>query len=402
MSVALIFPGQGSQYIGMGKELCTSFSLANQTIEEASEIINMDITKCWRADYNLNNTREAQPMILAVTIAAFRVYQNVIGSRPSVAAGHSLGEYAALVSSGHFSFKDALNIVKARGELMQAASDQFPGQMIAIMHSNYSDVEEIYDRTRRRWRDLTLACDNSKLHKVFSGTTEATGMFITQLEEKNIHYKVISNSGAFHNDTMQSAANKMFDVLSNVEVNKGDFPVLSNVDALPHTLNTLKKMLVLQVTKPVRWRETVDNLVRYGAKIFVEIGPRKVLGNMIDPNKNSFKFLSFSTSKDVDHVRSILEIYTNDSEENKYDFSFIDEFLNHSIVMKNHNHTNSNNSQIYEIYRKIEDLKNNKNNNENVDGQIIQYVLEICSLKNVPLEEQESLIKNLLRKTRLK
>ncbi|WP_440119535.1 ACP S-malonyltransferase [Paenibacillus sp. QZ-Y1] len=397
MSVALIFPGQGSQYIGMGKELCTSFSLASQTIEEASEIINMDITKCWRTDYNLNNTRDAQPMILAVSIAAFRVFYQEIGLSPSAAAGHSLGEYAALVSSGHISLKDALNIVKVRGELMQAASDQFPGRMVATMHSNYSDVEEIYDRTRRRWRNFTLACDNSKLHKVFSGTIEATGMFIDQLKDKNIQYKVINNSGAFHNDTMQSAANKMFEVLSDVKVNKGDFPVLSNVDALPHTMNTLKKMLVLQITKPVRWRETVDNLVRHGATSFVEIGPRKVLGNMIDHDKKNFQFLSFCTSKDVDQVRSMLEIQPNNSEGSKDDFSIVDELVNHSIVMKNYNYTNINYNAIHEIYHKIKDLKNNGTINENTNRQIIQYILEICNLKNIPFEEQESFKANWLR-----
>nr|WP_154959626.1 ACP S-malonyltransferase [Paenibacillus xylanexedens] len=392
MSLALIFPGQGSQYIGMGKELCSSFSLANETFNEASEIIKMDITKCWKPDFNLDNTRDAQPMILAVSIAAFRVFHQEIGWSPSVAAGHSLGEYAALVSSGCISFKEALNIVKVRGELMQAAAEQFPGRMIAVMHSNDSDVEEIYDRIRKRWRNLTLACHNSKSNKVFSGTIEATEMFIDYLKDKNIHYKVINNSGAFHNDTMQDAANNMFDILNNIKVNKGDFPVLSNIDALPHTVNTLRKMLVLQITKPVRWKNTMDNIVKYGATSFVEIGPRKVLGNMIDDDKKHFPYVSFCTSKDVDQVKMIMEKQKDHSVTTRNDFSFssINQLLNHSMVMKNYNPTDANYAEIQKVYQKINDLKNNDPLNSNRDRQIIQYILEVFALKHTPSEEQES------------
>jgi [acyl-carrier-protein] S-malonyltransferase len=156
-------------------------------------------------------------------------------------------------------------------------------------------------------------------------------------------------------------------------------------------------MLVLQITKPVRWKETMDNIIKYGAKAFVEIGPRKVLGNMIDDDKKHFPYVSFCTSKDVDQVKMMMENQNDHSGRTRPDFSSINQLLDHSVVMKNYNSSDANYNEIHKIYQKINDLKNNDPLNSNRDRQIIQYILKVFALKNIPSEEQENFKNKWLR-----
>jgi [acyl-carrier-protein] S-malonyltransferase len=305
---AFVFPGQGSQYVGMGRELYGAFPTVKRTFDESSEALELDMARlCFQSDVEeLRLTANTQPAILTVSVAAWRVLYEEAGIRPDFTAGHSLGEYSALVASGAMDFKDAVRVVRKRGEFMQTAVPDGVGAMAAVLGLSKDKVEEICKEASVDGLIVSPANFNAPEQVVISGNKEAVER-AGALSKSNGAKRVVflEVSAPFHCALMTSAARKLEEVLNGVEILELQMPVVSNFDAKPNKDSSkVKKLLIGQVANPVRWDESVKTLYDLGVREFLEIGPGNVLSGLI---KRTVSNVSVSNLENLDHLRVIKE-----------------------------------------------------------------------------------------------
>jgi [acyl-carrier-protein] S-malonyltransferase len=305
VKVAFVFPGQGSQHPGMGRDLAENFSLARQVFQEASDALGMDLARlCFEGpEEDLRLTANTQPAILTTSIAALRVIESERGLTPACAAGHSLGEYSALVCAGALNFADAVRTVRQRGIFMQEAVPVGVGTMAAIMGLENKVLEEIC-RLAAEGEVVAPANFNSPGQVVIAGHTGAVERAIALAKERGAKRALpLPVSAPFHCSLMMPAAERLAKVLADVSVNPLTVPVVSNVEATPNMdALRLKDLLVRQVSSPVRWDESVANMAQSGIERFVEIGPGKVLCGLI---KRIVKGTSLQNVEDAAGIKAL-------------------------------------------------------------------------------------------------
>jgi len=278
---AYIFPGQGSQYVGMAKDLYASSPEARSVIERADRVLGISLSKiCFEGpEDELRQTQNTQPAIFLhsmVVMAALRP------SRPDMAAGHSLGEYSALVAAGALDFEDALRLVRLRGELMQRAGQEQPGTMAAIVGLGLEATEAVC-REASSAGVVQPANFNAPGQIVISGSVTGVRAAMELARRQGARMvKELVVSGAFHSPLMESARSGLKAALDTVAIRDAAIPVYANVTAEPVTKShAIRSLLYQQLTSPVRWEQTVRNMVRDGASHFVELGPGKVLQGLV-------------------------------------------------------------------------------------------------------------------------
>lgn len=282
---AFIFPGQASQYAGMGKDLYEKFTASKRIFEEADRILGFSITDiCFNGpEEKLTLTEITQPAILTVSTAAFAALQQESASEFDFCAGHSLGEYSALVAAGCISFADAVQVVHKRGKFMQEAVPIGIGAMAAVIGLEAGKIIEICKQTSTANAIVTPANFNSPDQTVIAGTKEAVEAASLRLTESGARKVVpLPVSAPFHTSLMMPAQKKLAVELDKIEFKDFTAPLMTNVDAeLINKGNLARDSLKKQVSAPVRWTESMENLIKNGVDCFVEIGPGKVLGGLI-------------------------------------------------------------------------------------------------------------------------
>ena len=280
---AFVFPGQGAQFVGMGKDLYENNQLAKELFEKANDILGYRITDIMfdGTDDELKQTKVTQPAVfLHSVISALCMGESF---SPSMVAGHSLGEFSALVASGALSFEDGLRLVYARAMAMQKACDMTPSTMAAIVGLPDAKVEEVCAGINREGHVVVPANYNCPGQLVISGDIEAVGEACEQLKAAGAKRALpLKVGGAFHSPLMQPAKDELQAAIENTTFSAPKCPVYQNVDGKPHTDPAeIKSNLIAQLTSSVRWTECVQNMIADGADDFTECGPGKALQGMI-------------------------------------------------------------------------------------------------------------------------
>lgn len=303
--VAFVFPGQGSQYPGMGKEFAENFPVARQVFEEADDSLGFKLsTICFSgSDEELRLTANTQPAILTASIAALRVVQQETGLKADYLAGHSLGEYSALVCSGALNFCDAVRTVRARGTFMQEAVPVGTGSMAAIL-SVEQDVLEDICREAAEGEVVAPANFNSPGQIVIAGSVAAVARAIEIAKARGYRKAMLLPvSAPFHCALMKPAADRLAKVLELVAANDMLLPVVVNANAAPNQdREMVKPLLVTQVCAPVLWDQSVNAMVGLGCTRFVEIGPGKVLSGLV---KRITKEVTTTNVEDLATLKSL-------------------------------------------------------------------------------------------------
>lgn len=298
MTRAFLFPGQGSQAVGMGKGLADAFASVREVFAEVDDALSQKLSKImWEGpDADLTLTENAQPAIMAASIAVLRVMEKEFGldvaKHAGFVAGHSLGEYSALCAAGAFTLSETARLLKIRGQAMQSAVPVGEGAMSALIGANIDQAEDVAAEAAAEGGICVVANDNAPGQVVISGTADALARASIFAKAKNIKRVIpLAVSAPFHCPLMAPAARAMAEALEAVTVKPLAVPVIANVIAEPtSTPDTVRPLLVTQVTNRVRWRESILGLGEWGVDTTVEFGGNKVLTGMvrrIDPQLQS-------------------------------------------------------------------------------------------------------------------
>lgn len=309
-SIAFLFPGQGSQAAGMGGALAASYSVAKQVFEEVNDALNEDLFAIMQngPEDMIRMTRNAQPALFATSMAAVRVLEAELGSplteSGGVAAGHSLGEYAALAAGGSLSISDAAKLLRRRGDAMQSAVPVGEGAMAALLGADEAKVNSILAEVKSSGL-VQIANDNAPGQIVISGALAAVDAAIEIAKAAGLRRVIkLPVSAPFHCDLMAPAADVMADALADTNLGDSGIPVYCNVNATAQTNATkLRENLVTQVTARVRWRESLIAMNAAGAKRFIELGTGTILSGLV---KRTIEFEAIVNLDSPDNLDSVL------------------------------------------------------------------------------------------------
>jgi [acyl-carrier-protein] S-malonyltransferase len=302
--IAFLFPGQGSQAVGMGRDLAEKFTVGRDTFAEADAALGYPLSKlCFEGPAEqLKQTEFTQPAIFAVSMAAYRVLASR-GVEPQIAAGHSLGEYAACAAAGMMSFADAIRALRSRGRFMQEAVPEGQGAMAAVLGLDADAVRDVCKAAADETKEIVSPANLNSPHQiVISGSTAGVARASELAREKGAKKVVpLQVSAPFHCALMQPAQERLAEVLKTIEVQDPRFPIVSNVSAgATKKGGRERELLIEQVTGPVRWVESMHCMIDAGASTFVEVGPGKVLSGLLRQIDRSVKCVHVEDGASLD------------------------------------------------------------------------------------------------------
>ena len=305
---SVIFPGQGSQIVGMGKEFYDKFELVKNLFKEADETLSFPLSKLILEGpkEELDLTVNTQPAIFLISYSIFTVIKkefNIDLNKAKFFAGHSLGEYSALSCAGYLGFSDTLKILRIRGDAMQNSVPKGQGGMVAVLGSTVENVEKILKDNEKKFK-VQIANDNSEGQIVISGKTEDLDKLIIILKENSIKNIKLPVSAPFHCNLMSKATDIMSLELNKLNFKESKNKLISNVTANQiSSIDELKDLLIKQIENRVRWRESVINMINSDVNHFIEIGPGKVLSGLIKRINREVKIDTINNQGDIENLK---------------------------------------------------------------------------------------------------
>jgi len=305
---SVIFPGQGSQIVGMGKEFYDKFELVKNLFKEADETLSFPLSKLILEGpkEELDLTVNTQPAIFLISYSIFTVIKkefNIDLNKAKFFAGHSLGEYSALSCAGYLGFSDTLKILRIRGDAMQNSVPKGQGGMVAVLGSTVENVEKILKDNEKKFK-VQIANDNSEGQIVISGKTEDLDKLIIILKENSIKNIKLPVSAPFHCNLMSKATDIMSLELNKLNFIESENKLISNVTANQiSSIDELKDLLIKQIENRVRWRESVINMINSDVNHFIEIGPGKVLSSLVKRINREVKIDTINNQGDIENLK---------------------------------------------------------------------------------------------------
>lgn len=297
---AIIFPGQGSQFSGMGKDIYAAFPETRKLFDRAGEILDFDLAACCfsSSEEELSQTRITQPAIFVHSIAVFELLQNR-GLEADIAAGHSLGEYSALVAAGYLDFEQGLRLVGLRGQLMQDAGKDSPGTMAAVIGLDDTVLDTLCEQDPGV---VMVANFNCPGQTVISGQVEGVERVMEAAKAAGARIvKKLKVSGAFHSPLMESTREQMSKELAGAAFSQGIIPVVANVTAEQVSdPEKMRELLASQITGPVRWHLSIERMIEFGAERFIEVGPGTVLAGLLRRIDKTQEIKSIGTLEQIE------------------------------------------------------------------------------------------------------
>ena len=304
---SVIFPGQGSQMVGMGKEFFDKYEIVKKLFKDADDALNFKISKVILdgPKENLDATVNTQPAVFLISYSIFKVIReefNINLNEAKYFAGHSLGEYSALSCAGYLDFDKTIKILRVRGNAMQNAVPKGEGGMLAVLGSKIEDIEKILNDNEKSFK-AQIANDNSDGQIVLSGKNKDLELISTYIKDNKIKNIKLPVSAPFHCDLMSKATEVMREELKKIDFKNSNNKLISNVTADEISdVNDLKSLLISQIEKKVRWRESIINMINYGVNQFIEIGPGKVLTGLIKRIDKNVKTSSINNQSDIERL----------------------------------------------------------------------------------------------------
>ncbi len=305
---SVIFPGQGSQIVGMGKEFYDKFDLVKNLFKEADESLNYPLSKIILngPKEELDLTANTQPAIFLISYAIFNVVKkefNIDLSKAKYFAGHSLGEYSALSCGGYLAFSDTLKILRIRGDAMQNSVPKGEGGMVAVLGSTVEIIEQVLEENDQNFT-AQIANDNSEGQIVLSGQIKDLDKLIIILKERSIKNIKLPVSAPFHCSLMNKATRVMTEELNKLNFLQSEIKLISNVTAQEiMNIDELKDLLIKQIENRVRWRESVINMINKDVNHFIEIGPGKVLSGLVKRINKEVKISTINNQNDIESLK---------------------------------------------------------------------------------------------------
>lgn len=391
--IALLFPGVGSQYVGMSKSLYENFPIFKETVDEAGDILSMDISELFfspEKKEELNRLENAQAALLTASIATYRVFMREIGIRPHFCMGHSLGEYSALCAAGVIRFPDALKLVRDRALVVNEAAKGIDGTMMWVINLDVEILEEVCRESQGEERVLYISAYDSPVQASISGNTDVLMKVAKKLEDKGAIVYPLKLSGPFHCPLMKQASDKMKPILQQYNYEQPDYTVIANRNAAPYNgAESVVDNLSLQLISPIRWKASIDYLLEQGTGIGIEIGPKNVLKFLMAKNTDAIKTYITNSNTDLDVISDELLV-----KEDEY-LRIIGKCLGAAVSTKN----NCDNNEEYEEkvikpYRGVEAIFNQFTESGKRPGSdhvktAIQMLRAVLAAKKVPDRDQE-------------
>ena len=305
---SVIFPGQGSQTVGMGKDLYHKFNIVKNLFKQADDTLNFSISKLILEGpkEELDLTNNTQPAIFLISYSIFSIIKqefNIDLNKAKYFAGHSLGEYSALSCAGYLDFSNTLKILRIRGDAMQNSVPKGQGGMIAVLGSKLELIERILEVNKNKFK-MQIANDNSNGQIVLSGKKKDLEELTKTLKENSIKNIKLPVSAPFHCDLMSNATEIMVDEINKINFKEGKNTLISNVTAHEiKDLNELKILLIKQIENRVRWRESIVNMIKNNVNHFIEIGPGKVLSGLVKRINKDVKIDTINNQNDIENIK---------------------------------------------------------------------------------------------------
>lgn len=395
--IAFVFPGQGSQYVGMGKSIFDNFKTAREVFEEANDSLGFDLKRlCFEESLEeLSKTENTQPAILTTSFAAFKVFMQEVGIHPDLCAGHSLGEITALACSGAIEFSDAVKIVRQRGKFMQEASAMGMGVMEAISGVDVTVIQKECEKASTADNIAVVSNYNAPDQTVISGNKNAVHNVCESLKNMGAIAVPLKVSAPFHSPIMKSAALKLEGELKNYNFLDMKYTVISNVDAKPYqNIGEIVDRLKNQMVMPVQWQETIRYFVAQGIDTAIEIGPKNVLKKLMTKNAESIKVYACEKDNEILELKNNFVMDTQANKGARFDTTVVTKCLAVAVCTKNNNWDKKEYEEgvviPYKKIKKMQEALEQEGRQPSMEEMTLalEMLQSVFKVKKVPMEEK--------------